>query len=212
MKLLLRSCCLIIALLVSGCVHTYPPEIAGQRLNAQGEVTQRIFRVNRGVTHSVLGPDGPRDYTSYTCRYYFQEDGKPKREFFIGDTRKNPFMGPFLAVNNSPLWVMLGETIIWTNRPEATHIVIPSPTAWPNAKPYTSERVDDLHVWVFDDQGFFRHRTFMALQKGEGKMLPEGQIYSADYTMEDGNRTVAFKSPNGLKKYDVVNDMVTNAR
>ncbi len=94
---------LILALLASGCVHTYPPEIAGQRLNAQGEVIQKILRVNRGVTHSVLGPDGPRDYTRYTCRYYLQEEGKPKTGIFYRQHAERPFYGPVSGRQQQPV-------------------------------------------------------------------------------------------------------------
>jgi hypothetical protein len=214
---MMRSCCfLILALVAAGCAHTYPPEIAGQRTNSQGEVTQKLLRVKRGVTHTVLAADGPRSYENITCRYYFQEGNDPQREFFIGNDRKNPFLGPFLAVSNSSLWITYSEKIVWADRSEAEHIVTPAPD-WPNpdrpgsGKPYTSYHSDDIDVYIFDDKGFFRHRTFIALQKGEGKFLPEGQTYAAQYAVEDGNRIVAFKSPKGWKKYDVVNDTVTDA-
>lgn len=209
-------CLLILLLAASGCASKRISEVAGQRLDLQGDAIEKIIRVEKQVEHTaLLAPDGPREYFTVTCRYYIQKDGNPKKEFLIGNSRKNNFLCPFLAVSNSPLWVTFGETIIWNNHAEAAHIVHPAP-GWPRdwpgpATPYTSCSVDDLDVYVFDPKGFFRHRTFMVLQKGEGKFLPEGQTYAAEFSFENGNRIVAFKSPKGPKKYDVLNDVVTDA-
>jgi len=202
-------CLLILLLTVSGCGSERVTEVAGQRTNSQGEITEKITRVEKIVTHTaLLTPEGPRHYSTITCRYYFQENGKPEQEFLIGNSRTNNLLGQFLAISNSPLWVTFSETIIWTNRSEAAHIVTPEWVKPPQSR--TSYQVNDLDIYVFDQKGFFRHRTFMALQKGEEKFVPEGQTYAAVYTFENGNRIVAFKSPKGLKKYDVLNDTVTD--
>src|SRR5215469_3634654 len=196
-------CVLTLLLAVSGCASKHVTEVAGQRTNSQGEVTQKIIRVEKIVDHTaLLTPEGPRHYSTITCRYYFQENGKPEQEFLIGNSRKNNLLGSFLPITNSPLWVTFRETIIWTNRPEAAHIVTPEWVKPPQSR--TSYQVNDLDIYVFDQKGFFRHRTLMALQKGEEKFVPEGQTYAAVYTFENGNRIVAFKSPKGLKKYDVL--------
>jgi hypothetical protein len=209
----MRTSALLICVLVfSGCFHHYPPEIAGQRINSRGEVDQKVIRVAKGVRHTALTPDGPRDYENITCKYYLVDGGKPEREFFIGDNHKAVFLNEFLAVTNSLLWVTYDQTIVWTNRPGAAHTVnqvLGGPTPF---KPYISYQVNDLEIYVFDAAGFFRHRTLMALQKGEVNMLlPEEQIHAADFVFEDGNRSVVFKSPKGIKKYDLLNDTVTDA-
>jgi hypothetical protein len=196
---------------LSGCAHYPPPEIVGQRIGSSGEVVQKIIRAERVVEHTGLGPCGPRQYSTITCRFYCQDDGNPQREFVIVNSRKEPFLNPFLAVTNSPLWITYFETIIWTNRPEASHIVYPQSDSWPSAKPYTSYQVNDLDIYVFDTRGFCRHRTFMTLQKGDGKFVPEGQMYAGEFTFEDGNQTMVFKSPKGLQKYNVMRDTVTEA-
>ena len=210
----MRYSCLFFPVLLAaaGCAHQQAPEIAGQRIDSQGAVIQKIIRVETDHPHTVLlAPDGPRGYNAVTCRYYFQEGEQPEREFKIGGGHDEVYLNPFLAVSNSPLWVTISENIIWTNRPEAAHVVNPAPEASLSSKPYTSYQVDDLHIFVFDEKGYFRQRTFMALQKGEGKFVPEGETYAAEYTSRDGNRMVLFKSPAGVKKYDVVSDKVVEA-
>jgi hypothetical protein len=66
---------------------------------------------------------------------------------------------------------------------------------------------DDLHILVFDVAGFVRHRVFTTISK---------QGWDEDYTdsakAQDGNRTIVFKSPEGLKKYDVISNIVTAAK
>src|SRR5258706_8262864 len=197
---------LIFTVISTGCVHHLPIEVAGQRMNSHGEIEQQIFRATKNVEYPTITPDGSNHYTAQSCKYYFQANDKPKRQIFIGDSTTKNFFNPFLAVSNSPLWVTFYDTIIWTNRPTAAHVV-----SLEGVKSYTSHQVNDLHVYVFDDKGYFLHRTFMILQKGEGKPLPEGQNYIGEFEFENGNQTIIFKSRAGVKKYDVLTDRVTDA-
>ncbi len=197
---------LLLTFIAAGCVHHYPVEVAGQRKNSKGEVTQQILRKTTSVDYPALTPDGRNSRTVLSLKYYFQDGVKPARKFWIGNSSTNQFFGSFLAVSNSALWVTFGDSIGWTNRPAAAHVMIDE-----HGKSYTSYIGNDLHIDVFDEKGFLVSRTFIILQRGEGKMLPEAEFpYNGEIKTENGNQIIVFKSPSGITKYNVLTDTVTN--
>lgn len=198
---------LVIITATTSCVYHSPPEIAGERIDAEGAVTEKIIRKTTCVSYPALTPDGRDSMTTYSQHYYFQEGDKPGRKFWIGNSRTNQLMGNFLAVSNSSMWVTFDDTISWTDRPSAAHTVTNE-----QGESHTSYIANDLHIYVFDDKGFLLHRTFLILQRGEGKLLPESEFPSSGKVdTENGNRTLIFKTPEGLKKYDVPADTLTDA-
>jgi hypothetical protein len=60
----------------------------------------------------------------------------------------------------------------------------------------------ELNVVVFDTQQFVAHRIFDAnFEKSP----------TDAFRLGNGNRTLIIRSPNGLKKYDVIADRLTDA-
>jgi hypothetical protein len=175
-------CLFIFALGITGCVHHEPREIAGQRTNAQGVVVQKIVRAPSYVNHSAFTPDGGREYRVYTCKYYSQETGKPERQFEIGNRKTIPLLNDFLAVSNSTLWV----------------------TSWQQVG---SPDGSTLHIYVFDDKGFYVEHAFTALPTGVRQYPLE-----ADIKFENGNQTIAFNSPTGQKQYNVLTDTLADVK
>ena len=178
----------IFAVVLTGCsshIHE-PPEIVGERTNSQGQVIQRIIRETTRIETPVpLTPEGPKTRTELRCKFLYQEGDAPQRPFLIGNSATNVFLENCLPVDNTNLWVSF----------------------WCSATFTDVAKRDDLNVLVFDVAGFMRYRVFTTVSKHE---------WDEDYTdsakAQDGNRTIAFKSPGGLKQYDVISDTVTAAK
>jgi hypothetical protein len=195
----------ILALMMTGCVHRWPPRIIGERKNSQGEVIQQIVLKGIYFHYPGLTPEGPRDGTWSSCKYYFLEKGEPERELLVGNSRTNKVLQICLPVTNSDLWVTYRDDMVWTNRPIAAHTSVDL-----QGRPYTSYIANDLHVYVFDDKGYLLHRTFMTVQRGESFKYTGEFPNSSWIETQNGNRLVAFQALDGFKQYDVITDKVTN--
>lgn len=182
----------IFAVVLTGCSSRTlgPPETAGERTNSQGQVVQRIIRQTTTIEHdALLTPEGPKVWTELRCKFFYQDGDAPRRPFLIGNSATNVFLENCLPVKDTNLWVSFWCWPTWTNVTDATGEVV------------DKRKRDDLHVLVFDVAGFSRHRVFTTRSK---------QGWDEDYEdsarAQDGNRTIVFKSPDGLKQYDVISD------
>ncbi|HWF17976.1 MAG TPA: hypothetical protein VG754_01840, partial [Verrucomicrobiae bacterium] len=155
---------LIFAVGVTGCIPTTrhePPQTAGKRTNSQGKVVQRIIREVTRTYHPVLlTPEGPKTRVESRCKFFFQEGETPRRAFLIGNSATNQFFGDCLAVKDSALWVTFWcePMLIFTTNADLT---------------VDDRKRDDLHVLIFDEKGFMRHRIFTTTSK---------QGWDEDYT------------------------------
>lgn len=132
-----------------------------------------------------LTPEGPKVRTELRCKFFYQDGDAPRRQFLIGNSATNVFLENCLPVKNCDLWV----------------------SYWCWATAVDMGKRDDLNILVFDVAGFMRYRVFTTISK---------QGWDEDYTdsakAQDGNQTIVFKSPEGLKQYDVISDTVTAAK
>ena len=196
---LMRTIWLAILILVfGGCggteVHREPPEILGERKNQQGEVIQQLVR-ERTITRKpvLLAPDGPTKSIKYADKYVLQEGDKTRHVVPMNKADEFRNCGRFWPVEGSTRWV--GAGIDPVSNQNTGHVAVIE------GRRTFSYNENDLHIVVFDAKGVAIHRTF--------SVQPKRESSKDEFGFENGNRTIRFRSPEGPKKYEVLEDKVS---
>ncbi|HEV2972520.1 MAG TPA: hypothetical protein VGY55_21295 [Pirellulales bacterium] len=177
-------------LVAAGCGSTEvehpPPQIVGERMNAQGQVIQRIITDQSFTITTHPSPEGPhRQVDSKNIRYFLEEKDKPRRELSPAHSEL-ACCESYLPVSGSDLWVGAYLNI------NAYHLPPKNPESL----------YFELNVVVFDTQQFVAHQKFDATFD---------KSPTDAFRLENGNRTLIIRSPNRLKKYDVIAGRLTDA-
>jgi hypothetical protein len=171
----------------STTVEHPPPQVVGERIDAQGDVLQEIIAdESYTVTTYPFTPEGPhRHVDSKNIQYFLKEKGQPQRELSPAHSVLANCES-FLPVSESPRWVGAYLNV------NAYHAPPDNPEAG----------FFELHVVVFDTQQFVSHRKFEATF---------AKSPTDAFRFDNGNRALIIRAPEGLKKYDVLADKLTDA-
>jgi hypothetical protein len=165
-----------------GCkaqVHHDPPQTIGERTNSQGVVTQRIILESSYTTDRVP---------------VLTPDGLRNRThgsatYYLEEDGKPRREFPIMfsvnatAKNYEKCWPVEG-----TNQ-------------WLAAGIDPIGNRDKLYFVLFDESRIVRTNVF--------SVVPKWKSEKAEYELQNGNRTMIIRTPDGLQKYDVLADKST---
>jgi hypothetical protein len=166
-------------------VHEGTPKVVGERKDSEGNVTQQILRkVNNSSKEVLLTPEGPHKSVKFKDEYFLQENDKPILKLAFASDREFNFYP-----ENANVFRYCDKFLALENSPLWVAVGIDSIN-------------NEMHIVVFDGEHILVHRTF--------KVIPKWKSYEEEFRMEKGNRTIKINSSTGLKKYDVIENSVTN--
>jgi hypothetical protein len=192
-KLLIGFLLLFFALCVwlfgfGGCIPwTYrrepvKQETIAERKNLQGETIQKLTRERAfSSMDALITPDGPRKVW-----------GIPYCKYFLEADGKPKRELPFLSFDkyNEPLdYRPVEQTSLWIGTDSS------------------SIHDYDLFLVVFDEKRLLIKRTF----KLNTNKFIQKRYQANELHFMDGNHTIIFSTLEGIKKYDVLNNTVTDA-
>jgi hypothetical protein len=169
----------LLAAITGGCkaqVHHNPPVTVGERTNQQGTVNQRIILESSYTVEKVP---------------VLTPDGLRNRThdqsmyFLEGDGKPRRELPVMFSVNMNAKNYEKCWPVEGTNQ-------------WVAAGTDPIGNRDKLYFVLFDESRIIRTNVF--------RVVPKAESEKDEYELQNGNRTIIIRSPDGLEKYDVLSD------